>query len=104
MKKVDFCELCTYLANVYKEATGKYYSNDFNDWFDDIERYESNAILVETSEDGKKEKYEVDETNFIKGKCVRINFIIKHITIGDTVNIIPYLSDYDFRKYVKNNV
>lgn len=104
MKKVDFCELCTYLANVYKEATGENYSNKFEDWFDDIERYENNATQIETSEDGSKETYQVDETNFIKGKCVRINFIIEHITIGDTVNIIPYLSDYDFRKYVANDV
>lgn len=107
MKKVDYDELCTYLANVYKEATGKFYSNDFDDWYDDIERYENNATWIETvkvSENITKEVYEVDETEFIKDKCVRINYIIEYVTIGDTVNHIPYLSNYDYRKYVKNEL
>ena len=55
MKKVNLVELCTYLANVYKEATGKYYSNELSDWLDDIERYENNATYLGSTNGGKVE-------------------------------------------------
>lgn len=106
MKKVDYVELCTYLANVYKEATGKFYSNELSDWWDDIRQYENNANYVETSDDGNVERYDVDELTHIAetGKCMRISFSIEYITIGDTVNTMLYLSESDYRKYVANYV
>lgn len=106
MRKVDYVELCTYLANVYKEATGKYYSNELSDWWDDIRQYENNVDYVETSEDGKTERYDVDELTRVAetGKCMRISFSIKYITIGNTVNTMLYLSESDYERYVKDYV
>lgn len=107
MKRVNLIELCTYFSNVYKEATGKYYSNELSDWLDDIERYENNATYLGSTNGGKVENYEVDDMEYIKdtGKMLRINFNIDYITTpsGEVVSNF-YLSNYDFRKYVKNNV
>ena len=103
MRQVDGMELCTYLANVHKEVFNKYYSNDFCDWLDTIEQYESNANLI--SEDNNVCIYEVDEIGFNKkGECYRISFLIKNITINDTVNTSFYLSNYDYERYVKDYV
>ena len=104
MKKVSLKELGEYFANVYKETTGEWYSNDIDDWKEDLRRYEDNAVQFETLANGTTERYKVDETEFIKGKCVRINFIIECITIDNTVNVAHYLSDYDYRKYVANEL
>lgn len=107
MKRVNLIELCTYFANVYKEATDTYYSNEPSDWLDDLRNYENNATYLGSSTDGKIENYEVNDISFIKetGKCFRISFNIDYI--GTSYSQIVsnfYLSDYDFRKYVKNDV
>ena len=104
MKQVSLKELGKYFANVYEESTGIWYSNNIDDWQEDLRKYEDNAVQFETLNDGTTERYEVDETKFIKGKCVRINFIIECVTVGNTVNVAHYLSDYNYRKYVKNEL
>lgn len=107
MKRVNLVELCTYLSNVYKETTNTYYSNEPSDWLDDLRNYENNAIYLGSSNDGQVENYEVDDVEFIHdtGEMLRINFNIDYITTssGEVVSNF-YLSDYDYRKYVKNEL
>lgn len=86
MKRVNYVELCTYLSNVYKESTNTYYSNEPSDWLDDLMNYESNATYLGTTNNGQVENYEVDDIKYID---VVSNF---------------YLSSYNYRKYVKNEV
>lgn len=107
MRRVNLIELCTYFSNVYKETTNTYYSNEPSDWLDDLRNYENNATYLGTTNNGQVENYKVNDVSFIKetGKCFRISFNIDYITTasGQVVSNF-YLSDYDFRKYVKNNV
>lgn len=107
MKRVNLVELCTYLSNVYKECTNTYYSNEPSDWLDDLRQYENNATYLGSSDDGQVENYEVDDIEYIRdtGKCLRISFNIDYITTpsGEVVSNF-YLNDYDYRKYVKNEL
>lgn len=107
MRRVNLVELCTYFSNVYKEATNTYYSNEPSDWLDDLRNYENNATYLGCTNDGKVENYRVNTIECINkmGKALRINFDIDYITTpsGQVVSNF-YLSDYDFKKYVRDEI
>lgn len=86
-KKVSINQLAVYLSNVYSKLYNKWYSQDTNDWMDDIREMENNANKM-------------DDNFYIygniiynkKGESERLTIGFKYITFDDgTVDVEYYL-------------
>ena len=86
-KEVSANQLAIYLSNVYSKLENKWYSQDVNDWLDDIREIENNANEI----DGNL--YVYDSTIYNKkGESERLTIGFKYITFDDgTVDIEYYL-------------
>ena len=106
MKRINLIQLCTYLTNVYEEATEKCYSNNPRNWYDTIKQYENNANYVEVAKGGKVERYDIDELTKIAstGKWRRVTFSIEYITTNNTVKTNFYINERDFNGYGVSDV
>lgn len=86
-KKVSINQLAVYLSNTYSKLENKWYSQDVNDWLDNIKEFESNA-----SETNNK-LYVYDNIIYNKqGESERLTIGVKYIYFEDgTVDIEYYL-------------
>ena len=86
-KKVSVNKLTIYLSNVYSNLENKWYSQDVNDWLDNIKEFESNA----SETDGGL--YVYDNIIYNKqGESERLTIGVKYIYFDDgTVDIEYYL-------------
>ena len=86
-KKVSINQLAVYLSKVYANLYNKWYSQDVNDWLDNIREFESNANEI----DGNL--YVYDNLFYNKqGESERVTIGFKYITFDDgTVDVEYYL-------------
>ena len=86
-KKVSINQLAVYLSNVYSKVENKLYSQDVNDWLDDIREMENNA----NETDGNF--YVYDNLFYNKqGESERLTIGFKYIKFEDgTVDVEYYL-------------
>ena len=86
-KNVSITQLTIYLSNVYSRLKNKWYSQDVNDWLDDIREIENNANETADS------FYIYDSMIYNKkGESERLTIAFKYITFNDgTVDVEYYL-------------
>lgn len=86
-KKVSINQLTIYLSNVYSKLENKWYSQDVNNWLDNIREFENNAN--ETADNF----YTYDNIIYNKqGESERLTIGVKYIYFDDgTVDIEYYL-------------
>lgn len=86
-KNVSINQLAVYLSNVYSKLENKWYSQDVNNWLDNIRDFENNTNEI----DGNLYIYD----NIIynkKGESERLTIGFKYITFDDgTVDVEYYL-------------
>lgn len=85
--KISINQLAIYLSNVYSKIENKWYSQDVNDWLDDIREFENNA----NETDGNLYVY----NNMIynkQGESERLTIGFKYIYFNNgTVDVEYYL-------------
>lgn len=86
-KKVNLTQLAVYLSKVYAKLENKWYSQDVNDWLDNIREFENNANETDNS------FYIYDSIIYNKqGESERLTIAFKYIYFDDgTVDIEYYL-------------
>lgn len=86
-KKVNLNQLAIYLSNVYTKLNNKWYSQEVNDWIDNIIIFESNAKLIDNN------FYIYDSIIYNKkGESERLTIGFNYIRFDDgTVDIEYYL-------------
>ena len=86
-KKVSINQLAVYLSKVYSKLENKCYSQDVNDWLDDIREMENNANEIDDN------LYVYDITIYNKqGESERLTIGFKYITFDNgTVDVEYYL-------------
>lgn len=86
-KKVSINQLAVYLSNVYSKLENKWYSQNVNDWLDNIREFENNANETDSN------FYIYDNIIYNKqGESERLTIGIKYIYFDDgTVDIEYYL-------------
>ena len=86
-KKVNLNQLAVYLSNVYTKLNNKWYSQEVNDWIDNIIICESNAKLIDNN------FYIYDSIIYSKqGESERLTIGFNYIRFDDgTVDVEYYL-------------
>ena len=86
-KKVSINQLAVYLSNVYTKLENKWYSQDVNNWMDDIRELENNSIFQ------SRNWYVYDSMVYNKkGESERLTVAFKYIYFDDgTVDTEYYL-------------
>ena len=86
-KKVSANQLTVYLSKVYAKLYNKWYSQDVNDWLDNIRDFENNANETNDS------LYIYDNIIYNKkGESERLTIGVKYIYFDDgTVDVEYYL-------------
>lgn len=87
LKKISINQLAIYLSNVYAKLYNKWYSQDANDWMEEIRIFENNANETDNN------FYTYDNIIYNKnGESERLTIAFKYIYLDDgTVDIEYYL-------------
>lgn len=85
-KKVSINQLAVYLSNVYTKLENKWYSQDVNDWMDDIRKLENNSIYTSCN------WYIYDSMIYNEnGEAERLTIGFKDVEIDGIIDIEYYL-------------
>lgn len=86
-KKVSINQLVVYLSNVYSKLENKWYSQEVNDWLDDMREIENNANEIDNN------LCIYDNVIYNKqGESERLTIAFKYITFDDgTIDVEYYL-------------
>lgn len=86
-REVSLTQLAVYLSKTYAKLYNKWYSQDVNDWIDNIIIFESDAKLIDNN------FYIYDSIIYNKqGESERLIIAFKYITFDDgTVDVEYYL-------------